>query len=273
MLAGLDESAAMFFIVSKIFWFIAAPTNFLLLLAGLGLALLFTSWRGTGRALAAIGILGLVLCGASPLPRLLVRPLEDRFPRVDDDRTPIHGIIVLGGAIGISRGGIELNQAAERMTESLRLAQLHPAAKLVFSGGSLNLVSQSRWTEAGQAGQFYRGLGVAPERLILEDKSRNTYENALFTARLIQPKPGERWVLVTSAYHMPRAMGLFRKLGVKLEAYPVDYRSSGSWSSDLRPNTRLSRALELTDDVAKEWIGLLAYRLSGFTDALFPKPE
>jgi uncharacterized SAM-binding protein YcdF (DUF218 family) len=262
----------MFFVVSKLFWFIAAPSNFLLICAGLGVILLLFGRMRAGRILATAGVLGLILLAASPLPRILVRPLEDRFPQVTDDRTPIDGIIVLGGAIGQTRGSVDLSEAAERMTESTRLALLHPKSKLVFSGGSLNLISDVTWTEAEEAGRFYRGQGIAADRLILEDQSRNTYENAINTARLIRPKPGERWLLLTSAYHMPRSMGVFRKAGLKLEAYPVDYNSSGTSGDYRRPNTRLSRALVLVDDTIKEYIGLLAYRLSGYTDELFPKP-
>ena len=262
----------MFFVLSKLFWFIAAPTNFLLICAGLGVALLFLGRLRAGRILASIGVVGLALLAASPLSRSLARPLEDRFPQVSDDSSPIHGIVVLGGAIGSIRDTVELNKAAERMTESARLALLHPGAKLVFTGGSLNLISEVSWTEAGEAGKFYRGLGIAPERLILEDQSRNTHENAVFTAKLIAPKPGERWILITSAYHMPRSIGLFRKMGLKLEAWPVDYSTSGRTDDFLRPNSGFSRGLVVADEIIKEYIGLLAYRLSGYTDALFPRP-
>lgn len=262
----------MFFVASKLFWFVAAPTNLLLICAGIGIVLLMLGYFRTGRALACAGLIGLVILAATPLPRILARPLEDRFAQVRDETSPIHGIIVLGGAIGNVRGTVELNKAAERLTESARLALLHPQAKLVFSGGSLNLISNVSWTEAGEAGRFYRGLGIDPSRLILEDQSRNTRENAVLTARQVAPKPGERWLLVTSAYHMPRSIGLFRKAGLNLEAFPVDYSTSGRIDDFLRPHSLLSRNLVIADDIIKEYIGLLAYRLSGYTDELFPGP-
>jgi uncharacterized SAM-binding protein YcdF (DUF218 family) len=262
----------MFYVISKIFWFIAAPTNFLLLCVGFGVACLYTRFSRLGRALSATGIVALLLLSVSPLPRIILRPLEDRFPQNVDDRRPIHGIVVLGGAVSKARGTIQFNETAERMTESARLALLHPEAKLVFSGGSTNLISDVSWTEAGEAGIFYQGLGIRPERMILEEASRNTYENAIFTARMIRPKPGERWLLITSAYHMPRSMGVFRKAGLDLEAWPVDYNSTGTTSDYLRPNSQLSRRLLLADNTVKEYIGLLAYRFSGYMDALFPAP-
>lgn len=262
----------MFFVLSKLFWFIAAPTNLLLVCAGIGVSCLFMGRPRAGRRLVAVGFAGLIVLAASPLPRILARPLEDRFPQVMDDRSPIHGIVVLGGAIGRTRGMVDLNESGERMTESVRLARLHPDAKLVFTGGSANMISDVTLTEAEAARRFYLDQGIASERLIFENQSRNTVENAVLTARLISTRPGERWLLMTSAYHMPRSMGVFRKAGLQLEAYPVDYNSSGRSGDYRRPNTRFSRALVLADDMVKEYIGLLAYRLSGYTDALFPRP-
>jgi uncharacterized SAM-binding protein YcdF (DUF218 family) len=262
----------MFFVLSKLFWFIAAPTNLLLICGGLGVLCLFLARPRAGQLLVAISLGGLIILAASPLPRILARPLEDRFPQVMDDRTPIRGIVVLGGAIGRTRGLVDLNESGERMTESVRLARLHPDAMLVFAGGSTNMISDVTWTEAEEARRFYLDQGVAADRLILEDQSRNTFENAVNTARLIRPKANERWLLLTSAYHMPRSMGVFRKAGLNLEAYPVDYNTSGRPGDYRRLNTRFSRALVLADDIVKEYIGLLAYRLSDYTDELMPKP-
>lgn len=262
----------MFYIVSKLFWFIAAPTNLLLLCATAGVLCLYTRFARTGRLLVTVGVASLLLLSFTPLARIMIRPLDDRFPQVQDDKTPIHGIVVLGGAIYHGRNRVQLNEAAERMTEAVRLAQLHPDAKLVFSGGSTNLVSDVTWTEAGEAGNLFRSLGIAPERLVLEDASRNTQENATFTARLIKPKPGERWILITSAYHMPRSMGVFRKAGLDLEAYPVDYNSEGTTKDYVRFNSQWARRLVLADTAIKEWIGLAAYRMSGYTASVFPGP-
>jgi uncharacterized SAM-binding protein YcdF (DUF218 family) len=263
----------MFFTLSKIFWFVAAPTNLFMLCAALGVGLLYLDRFRAGRLLAAVGIGMLLLAAGSPLPRALVRPLEDRFPQVIDIKTPIHGIVVLGGAIGRTRNATDFNDGAERMTESARLASLHPTARLVFAGGSVNLLSDVTWTEAGEAGRFYRQMGISEDRMTLEDTSRNTFENARNVARLIAPKPGERWLLVTSAYHMPRSFGVFRKAGLDLEPYPVDYSTQGGSSDFLRPQTRFSNGLMLMDNTVKEWIGLIVYRALGYTDALFPAPR
>ena len=261
----------MFFYASKIVWFFAGPTNFLIVLGVVGTALLFTRWKRFGRALAAVAALGLVLIGFSPFAKLVARPLEDRFPqRVADDRR-VDGIVVLGGAIGFGRGQVAFNEAAARMTTGIELAKRHPNARLVFSGGDGSLLEGDGRTEADAANAFFRLAGIEGERLVMENRSRNTRENAAFTRELIEPKAGERWLLVTSAFHMPRAVGCFRAVGLDLEAFPVDYRTEGD-ASDLRPFRHMFNGMQLTDLAVKEWIGLLAYRFAGYTPEVLPGP-
>lgn len=262
----------MFFILSKIFWFFAAPSALFLGIAVLGVLALFTRFRRLARALLVVGVCGLALFAASPLPRALVRPLEDRFPQNRDDGRPVAGIIVLGGAIGSSRDQITFTDAAARMTAAVSLAMRHPQARLVFSGGSGQLIGSVLRTEADDAGRFFAEMSIPAERITLENRSRNTFENASETAKLIATRPGERWLLITSAYHMPRAMGVFRKVGLMVEAWPVDFHSSGRWGDFLRPPHRFSWNLTLADDTLKEWIGLAAYRWAGYTDELLPGP-
>jgi uncharacterized SAM-binding protein YcdF (DUF218 family) len=261
-----------FFYVSKIAWFFASPTNFLVALAVLGAALLFTRWKRLGRAAAALAALGLLVIGFSPFAKLIVRPLEDRFPQQTVDDRPVHGIVVLGGAIGFGRGQVAFNEAAARMTTGVAIAKRHPGARLVFTGGDGSLLEGDGRTEADAANAFFRLAGIDGERLVLEGRSRNTRENALFTRELIDPKAGERWLLVTSAFHMPRAVGCFRAVGLDLEAFPVDYRTEGD-AGDARPFRHLFNGMQLADLAAKEWIGLLAYRLAGYTLDLLPRPE
>jgi uncharacterized SAM-binding protein YcdF (DUF218 family) len=114
-------------------------------------------------------------------------------------------------------------------------------------------------------------LGVAAERITAEEQSRNTIENAVFSRLLANPKPGERWLLVTSAYHMPRAMAAFGAAGFAVEAYPVDWRTRGPIDA-FRPFSSLGDGLRRTDTAMHEWVGLLTYRLTGKTAALFPGP-
>jgi uncharacterized SAM-binding protein YcdF (DUF218 family) len=263
----------MFFAASKLFWFLAAPTNALTLALLICALLAFTRFARPARWLALGAALGLLFAAMSPLPYWLMRPLEDRFPaRPSIDR--VDGIIVLGGAIGTARGQTSLNGAGARMTDSLALALAHPHARLLFSGGDGSLLQTTEDgeapTEAEAARRFYTALGLQADRLLLEDRSRNTRENAVFSRELAQPKPGERWLLVTSAWHMPRAVAVFRRAGFEVTPWPVDFTTSGTDRDWLRLNRGFSHGLGLTDLAVKEWVGLVAYRLAGYTDAVLP---
>jgi uncharacterized SAM-binding protein YcdF (DUF218 family) len=262
----------MFFVLSKLVWFVLSPVNLAILLGGLSALMAFTRFARPARWVGLVSLAALGLMAFSPLPRIVIRPLENRFPQQQAAKGPVTGIVVLGGAVGVARGDVVMNSSAARMTKAVELARLHPQAKIVFAGGAANLISAVTVTEADGARLLFEGLGLDPARLILDDRSRNTRENAAFARRLVGPKPGERWLLVTSAWHMPRAIGVFRKARFPVEAFPVDYWSSGGRSDFIRPYARAPRGLEIADNGFKEWIGLLAYRLAGYTDALFPAP-
>jgi len=153
----------------------------------------------------------------------------------------------------------------------LQLARRYPQARIVFTGGSANLI-QEPVSEAPIAGDLLQDFGTPASRIVLEGDSRTTAENAEFTRKLVSPKPGERWLLVTSAFHMPRSIGAFRKAGFDVEAYPVDWRTRG-WADALMPFTSLSAGLARTDVAIHEWIGLVAYWVSGRSSELFPGPR
>lgn len=261
----------MFFALSKIFRFFALPSNLMVLAGIVGCLLLFTRWRRTGQGMMTASLLLLAVAGWSPLGNWLIDGLEDRFPAWDASRGAPAGIVILGGAISpeVSKehGNIALNESAERMTVAADLARRYPAARIVFSGGSNRLGGGP--AEADFVLPLFESFGIARERVTLEAKSRNTAENAQFSKELVQPKQNERWLLVTSAYHMPRAMGAFRKADFPVEAYPVDWRSGGEDSSYF---SSLSAGLARTDTALREWVGMIGYRLTGQSDALWPKP-
>lgn len=265
----------LFFYVSKILWWFAAPSNLLTTLIAVGALMLFTRWARGGRRLVTLGALGLLVCGLSPLGVWLARPLEGRFPLPAADMAAPTGIIVLGGSMdqltSAARGQPTIGAAPGRMTEAVALARRFPEARLVFTGGSA-AVLDAEGDEAGAARAVFLQLGVPPERITLERESRNTYENAVLTKAIVQPKPGERWLLVTSAWHMPRSVGIFRQAGWPVIPYPTDYETRGTARELIRPILPISRGLDLTDRITREWVGLLAYRVGGRTDALFPAP-
>ena len=264
----------MFYVLSKVPGFFAIPSNLLLTAGIIGALLLATRFSRAGRRLLVATVLVFAALGLSPLGNALILPLEERFPAWDAARGAPDGILVLGGSIddivSPARGRPVLNEAAERLTEAVMLARRYPQARVLFSGGSGRLFFASM-PEATVARQFFAEMGLAPERLLLEEESRNTSENAIFSKRIANPQPGERWLLVTSAYHMPRSIGIFRREGFPVEAYPVDWRTRGP--ADLaRGFDRVSEGLRRTDIAMREWVGLLAYWLTGRSSALFPAP-
>ena len=266
----------MFFYISKIAWFFLQPSNALIMLALAGGVLLAIGVRRLGTGALALALAGLLLCGFSPLGHLMVLPLEDRFPAWEEGEggAPA-GIVVLGGsfdtAVSAGRGIVALNAAAERVTAAAELALRYPGARLVFTGGSGRIVFD-RAREADVASVLFEGLGLDPNRITLEDQSKNTWQNAVFTRDRVAPEDGERWLLVTSAWHMPRAVGSFRAAGFTVEAYPVDYRTRGG-ADVWRPFSSASEGLRRVDMATREWIGLIAYRLTGRTSALLPGPD
>jgi uncharacterized SAM-binding protein YcdF (DUF218 family) len=150
------------------------------------------------------------------------------------------------------------------------LAKLYPIAGVVFSGVCSNLVYNDAM-EADFAGEIFESLGVDKSRLTMERQSRNTQENAEFSKALVAPRDGERWLLVTSAFHMPRSVGLFRKAGFAVEPYPVDWRVGGRGDLVTFSNVAVE-GLARTDLAIREWIGLIAYRATGRIDELLPGP-
>ncbi len=264
----------MFFVLSKVLGFFALPSNLVISLGLVGVVLLATRFSRAGRGLVVASLLLLAIFGLSPIGNTLIVPLEDRFPRWTGAGGDPDGIVVLGGAVtpevSAARGEIALNEAAERMTVIAGLASHYPKAKIIFSGGNASLFDREN-TEAEFALRLFESFGISRGRVLAEDRSRNTIENAAFTKALALPKPGERWLLVTSAYHMPRAIGVFRRAGFPVEAFPVDWRTRGL-ADVVLPFNSVGDGLRRTDTAVHEWIGLFVYWLTGKSSELFPGP-
>jgi uncharacterized SAM-binding protein YcdF (DUF218 family) len=239
----------MAYYLSKVFWLLAAPTNALVLICGIT-----TLWAVLGSSkcaalLAAAAACGLVIAAFTPIGLALTVPLENRFPfSWPDPQVPPDGIIMLPG------GGAGIDAVS-------KLSQDSPKARLTFCGfnvGGRDLTKR------------LVDLGVDPGR-INTVQSRTTSEDAYYSAALFKPKPSERWLLITAAMHMPRAVGCFRAAGFRVEPYPVEFMTRGRTGPFALFSTGSSALIQF-DRAAKEWIGLVAYRLTGKTDALFPEP-
>jgi uncharacterized SAM-binding protein YcdF (DUF218 family) len=274
-LIALSFYTAMYFYLSKTLGDFTAPSTLIPLLLVFGLLL----WRSrrysyVGRSLTICGVI-LVLAGSLlPIGTILLVSLEDRFPRPDLTSGAPTGIVVLGGVVNayitVKRHDIALDSSAGRLIAAVDLQRRYPQLRVVFSGGNSNLIFKGR-PESDLAARFLERLGVPKDQIAVDNASRNTMENAVNAKRIADPKPGERWLLVTSAFHIPRAMGLFRLAGFPIEAYPVDYRTRGTIDA-VRPFDVMSIGLRRTDTALHEWFGLLGYRLTGKTSELFPTP-
>jgi uncharacterized SAM-binding protein YcdF (DUF218 family) len=263
------------FVIAKTLGVMMLPTNFMVGLGVIGVVLLATRFWRLGRALMIASAVLLAIFAWSPLGKLLLYPLETRFPAWDASKGAPDGIIVLGGPVdadlSVIHGRPVISASGDRIAAGAILAHRYPNARLLYTGGSPNLVANDA-KEADYAGQLFEDLGIARSRILLERNSRNTLENAEFSKAIVNPKPGERWVMVTSAFHMPRAIGLFRKAGFEVEAYPVDWKLGKG--SDLFTFSNIAGdGLGRTDPAVREWMGLIAYWLTGKTDAFLPGPR
>lgn len=260
----------LFFFASKLLWLVARPESWIVLLLLFGLWSLRQDRVVTARKIFFSALLLVLVIGLVPVGQLLIRPLEMRFPAAPDISAPT-GIIMLGGGedarMSAATGLPELNAAGERFILGLALAQAFPEAQLIFTGGSASLVNQ-RISGADGAQNLFARFEIADSRIILEPDARNTAENATRTYELVEDATLGPWVLVTSAFHMPRSVGSFCAAGWRdVVPYPVDYRAADlgglSWS--------FAGNLDLLNVAIKEWIGLVAYSLTGRTPALVPE--
>jgi len=257
--------STLFFIAAKLIWALIRPETWLVIGLAWGYLLLARQKISRARRVLALTLAATVIIAILPLGELLIRPLETSDPANPTVTAPI-GIIVLGGAEDARRTAywhqVQLNGAGERFTAALALARGFPNAKLIFSSGSGSLKDAlGRVSGASVAKRFFAEQGIPASRVILESKSRNTAENARLTYALLQPKPGQNWVLITSAFHMPRATRSFQRAGwTGVVPYPVDYRS-GQFVDDI--GWDLAKNLITLNTAVKEYVGLLAYSLTG----------
>jgi hypothetical protein len=262
------------FVASKLLAFLTEPLAWVAALLMVALLLLRSASGGAARsgprrwALRArwLALVLQLIQGWEPLPDALLRQLEDPYSRTPTaQEVQAHqGVVVLGGALEPSyvwegRSQVALNSASERMVVPLALLRQNPALQLLFTGGEGDLLGQGL-SEAARARIFYGSLGLPSERLLLEDRSRTTYENAVLSARLNGVDPTKPWLLVTSAWHMRRALATFQKAGWNVTPYAVDFSTGSHTTWTEYSLVRGSRKWAL---LLHELLGLLAYRLAG----------
>lgn len=264
----------MFPFLTRIFWLIVQPLSLVAILLVVGLLLTWFKRRRFGGTLLVLSALLLVASSYTTLGYMLITPLEERFERPPEPER-IDGIVVLGGGldgeVNTVRKGWELNRSGDRYVEAVRLAQRHPEARIMIAAGPGALAIEQE-PEAHAAQRMLEAFGIDPARIVLDDKSRNTEENAQFAKQLAGSTPGQTWLLVTSAFHMPRSVGLFRVADFPVVPWPADYLASGAEGFRFKPD-------QSTENVAvfnlalREWTGLLGYRLAGKIVDLLPGPD
>ena len=260
----------MFFSSSKLIWVVLKPGNLLMVIF---LILASMLWMGKNSVNFFLYVLAFLLfiIALFPVGDFLLHPLEQRFLINPILPEQVDGIIVLSGAVGAKStaltGQVQVNEQVDRELAFMKLARLYPNAKLLYTGGSSSLVHQEfKGADAGK--KLLAEQGIDLDRVIFERESRNTAESAVLSKKLVQPSEGENWVLVTTAWHMPRSVGVFCKTGWSVIPYPVDYRTSrsGLWTIDFEFASHL---VEL-EVAVKEWLGLLAYWATDRIPSLLP---
>lgn len=268
-----DIGGTLFFLIAKLVGILIFPpaAAFFLIVAALVLATSNRVKLAWFSAVSASAILAIAIF--TPAGMALILPLEQRFKRAELPEK-IDGIVCLGGGvesiISSQRNIVEMANAGDRLYETALLAKRFPEAKVVYSGSSTILYGNTINEGAEIAKKYLQSLGIEPARITLETKSRNTDENVRFSKELIKPSPDQTWVLVTSAFHMPRSIALFRTHKWDVLPWPSDYRSFGpqaatKFTSDYTSN------LETMSVALREWIGIISYRLTGKTDVLLPE--
>lgn len=254
----------MFFILSKVFWFVIAPLNVIILVLALAAFLSFTRFRRTARFLLVASVVVLISVGFTRLGDLPLIWLEERY-QSPEPLTEVDGIIILGGGIGTTGYHHEapyyIGSWADRVTTGLALKQRFPNARLIYSGGSGRLAGD-KGVEARAARQLVIDLYGDDRAMDIEGLSRSTWENGVETMKMIGPGADpKRWVLVTSSWHMLRAMGVYRKLGFEPVPYPTDYKAAAP-----TPPYLADSAVDQWDKfqlAIRELVGLAAYWATG----------
>lgn len=267
-------SDTLFFFISKVIWTVIAPDTLLVLL--LVFCLLLFWLRADKKALILLHAVTFVILIITFLPvgKWVFYPLEKQFPRVHRLPDKIDGILMLGGpemtTLTKYRQQVQLNHRAERYTAFLSLIKKHPDARHVFAGGSGN-IGQRGFKAADVARMLLAEQGVDTQKIIFESESRNTYENALLTQQMVHPKPGENWILITTASHMPRSVGVFHQLNWQVIPFPVDYRTHHKLLFEI--NINFAGNLRELKSGMYAWIGLAAYFFTQKTPCLLPSAK
>lgn len=259
------------FLFSKLVWVFGQPLSLAFAFVAVALLTGLLRWRALSLASSGLAVLILFVTLYTTVGNYLLQGLEERFPKPEDPQD-LQCMIVLGGGfeneVNTARHGIEMNAGGDRFIEALRLARKYPQSRILVSGGdgSMSGVYEG---DAVMSGRFFPLFGVPKERLVEETTSRTTFENAANTKNLLAANGFSNCLLITSGYHMPRSVGIFRKLGIDVVPWPTDYRTDGQERLGL-DFTQPSRNAQNLATSIREWFGLVGYYMVGRTSELYP---
>ena len=253
------------FYIAKVANYLLEPlyilSFFLLILIFL---LLFTNFKKLTIFSAKFLLILFLFFGYNPLSNFLLNKLEDFIKPSKYPVQQLKGIVVLGGSFNSGlqskeRNEVLLNSSAERLTKVLEIYNKNPKILILFTGFSGELKPQG-WSESDMAKKFFLEQGVRSENLIFENKSRNTFENIIYSKDIIKNNKGT-WGFVTSAYHIPRSYFAFKKQGLVLEPISVDYRTG--ITSIFWINFDIKKGLENWNIILHEVVGISYYKITG----------
>ena len=260
----------MSFYLSKIIWVLLNPFNIFVLFTILTIILYLVSFRKLSITIFFINSLYLILISFLPIGNYLIYKIEKEFHSNFIISEKLDGILILGGATNPLMykefNEISLNSSAERLIESVTIIKKFKNSKIIFSGGS-GVINRPDLGHSQVARSFYKKIGIDESRIIFEDNSRNTYENILFSKKLANPKKNEKWLLITSASHMRRAMLIGSKINWEFIPYAVDFRTMKKFR--FLPSLNLLSNINSFQHGSHEWMGLISYYLMKRTDKIF----
>lgn len=267
-------------IISRSVWVLIQPGNFLFFMLLIGLVWnkyshKKSAYKKIGRRLIVISITAMSLIGFTNISNWILWPIEGRMDiyRNQTDQGPYSGIIVLGGseqmAQSTAANQATFNQQSERLTEAAALARKFPNLPIIHSGGTRP--DPDGFSENDVARLFFTQASIDLSRVRFDTKSYNTHSNALESKALIADGEAGKWFLVTSAFHMPRSVGTFRQADINIQPYPVDYKTSLNYDGLLSFN--FSENFQRFDLAIHEYVGLLAYYITGRSNTLFPTKD
>jgi uncharacterized SAM-binding protein YcdF (DUF218 family) len=253
-----------FFLLSKLIWLVISPDSLLVILTVISFILLWKkSYKYAQRLLGFVVMLMLIIF-LLPIGEWLLYPLETQYRTNPELPQKIDGVILLGGAESAYLSNLwqqtELGESAERDLAFMYFIRQYPDARYVFTGGSGSLDNQE-YRQAHVVKKLLLEHGFDISNIIFEEQSRNTYENAKLTYHAIKPGADENWILITTAWHIPRAVGVFHKIGWPVIAFPVDHHTHPG--DLLRFNPGFTGNLHTLGIAIKEWTGLAAYWITG----------